>query len=46
LDVMDSQTTLAAARNEEIRAIYEYELAKARLRLASGSPILEQEVNL
>jgi outer membrane protein len=45
LDVMDSQTTLAEARNEEIRAIYEYEMAKARLRLASGSPILEQEVN-
>jgi outer membrane protein TolC len=45
LDVMDSQTTLAAARNEEIGAIYEYEMAKARLRLASGSPILEQEVN-
>jgi outer membrane protein len=45
LDVMDSQTALAVARNTRIGAIYEYEMAKARLRLASGSPILDQEVD-
>ncbi len=45
LDVVDSQTALALARNTEIGATYEYEMAKARLRLASGSPILGLEVN-
>ena len=45
LDVMDSQTALAVARNTQIVAIYEYEMAKARLRLASGSSILDQEAN-
>lgn len=45
LDVVDSQTALALARNSQIGATYEYEMAKARLRLASGSPILDQEVN-
>ncbi len=45
LDVVDSQMALALARNTEIGATYEYEMAKARLRLASGSPILGLEVN-
>jgi HAE1 family hydrophobic/amphiphilic exporter-1 len=45
LDVTDSQTARAAARNSEIAATYEYEMAKARLRLASGSPILDSEVD-
>jgi len=45
LDVVDSQTALALARNTEIGATYEYEMAKARLRLASGSPILGMEAN-
>jgi outer membrane protein len=45
LDVMDSQTALAVARNTQIGAIYDYEMAKARLRLASGSPILDLEVS-
>jgi len=45
LDVVDSQTALALARNTGIVATYEYEMAKARLRLASGSPILDLEVN-
>ncbi len=45
LDVVDSQTALALARNTEIGATYEYEMAKARLRLASGSPILDPEVD-
>ncbi len=45
LDVMDSQTALAVARNTQILAVYAYEMAKARLRLASGSPILDREVN-
>jgi outer membrane protein len=44
LDVVDSQTALALARNSQIGATYEYEIAKARLRLASGSPILDEEV--
>ncbi len=43
LDVQDSQTALALARNAQIGATYEYEMAKARLRLASGSPILDRE---
>ncbi len=45
LDVVDSQTALAVARNSHIGAIYDYEMAKARLRLASGSPITDQEVS-
>ncbi len=44
LDVLDSQTALAVARNSQIAATYDYEMAKARLRLASGSPILDGEV--
>ena len=44
LDVLDSQTALTVARNAQIGATYEYEMAKARLRLASGSPILDREV--
>jgi outer membrane protein len=43
LDVTDSQTSLSVARNSQIVATYEYEIAKARLRLASGSPILDGE---
>jgi len=45
LDVTDSQTALALARNSQIGATYEYEMAKARLRLASGSPVLDEEVD-
>ena len=45
LDVTDSQTALAEARNAQIGATYQYEMAKARLRLASGSPILDMEVD-
>jgi outer membrane protein len=45
LDVTDSQTALAEARNSKIGATYQYEIAKARLRLASGSPILDKEVD-
>jgi outer membrane protein len=44
LDVVDSQTALAEARNNQIYATYDYEMSKARLRLASGSPILDEEV--
>jgi outer membrane protein len=44
LDVVDSETTLAEARNNHIFATYDYEISKARLRLASGSPILDVEV--
>ncbi|MDM7995336.1 MAG: TolC family protein [Acidobacteriota bacterium] len=43
LDVLDSQTALSMARNAQIAATYDYEMAKARLRLASGSPILDGE---
>ncbi len=45
LDVIDSQTALALARNSQIGATYDYEMAKARLRLASGSPVLDEEVD-
>ncbi len=45
LDVNDSQTALTVARNSQISATYDYEMAKARLRLATGSPILDREVN-
>jgi len=44
LDVSDSRTSLAEARNAQIGATYRYEMAKARLRLASGIPILDEEV--
>jgi outer membrane protein len=45
LDVVDSQTARAEARNNQIYATYDYEMSKARLRLASGSPILDREVD-
>jgi outer membrane protein len=45
LDVIDSQTALSLARNSQINATYDYEMAKARLRLASGSPVLDEEVD-
>ncbi len=45
LDVVDSQAALTTARNAQIGATYDFEMAKARLRLAAGSPILDQEVN-
>jgi outer membrane protein TolC len=41
LDVVDSQTALTMSRNVQISATYDYEMAKARLRLAAGSPILD-----
>jgi outer membrane protein TolC len=44
LDVVDSQTALTIARNSEINATYLYEIAKARLRLAAGSQILDEEI--
>jgi outer membrane protein len=43
LDVVDSQTALTIARNAVINATYQYELAKGRLRLAAGMPILDGE---
>ncbi len=46
LDVVDSQTALIVAQNARINATYDYELAKARLRLASGRPILDGAANL
>ena len=45
LDVVDSQTALTVARNAQVNATYDYVLARARLRLAAGSPILEGEVS-
>lgn len=45
LDVIDSETALVEARNSHILATYQYEMARARLRLASGGPILDKEVN-
>jgi outer membrane protein len=45
LDVVDSQASLTIARNAQIKATYDYEMAKARLRLAEGSPILTSEEN-
>ena len=44
LDVVDSEASLVAARNAQMNATYQYEVAKARLRLAAGSPILDEEV--
>jgi outer membrane protein len=41
LDVVDAQAALTMARNAVITATYEFQVAKARLRLASGSPILD-----
>jgi outer membrane protein len=46
LDVVDSQTAVTQARNSVINATFIYEVSKARLRLATGSPILDREVNL
>jgi outer membrane protein TolC len=43
LDVVDSQTALTVSRNTQMNATYQYEIAKARLRLAAGSPILDEE---
>jgi outer membrane protein TolC len=43
LDVVDSQAAVTVARNARISATYDYEMAKARLRLAEGSPILAPE---
>jgi outer membrane protein len=43
LDVVDSQTAVAVSRNTQIVATYEYDMAKARLRLAQGAPILDVE---
>lgn len=43
LDVIDSQAALTAARNAQMNATYQYEIAKARLRLAAGSAILDEE---
>ncbi|MGA2262782.1 MAG: TolC family protein [Acidobacteriota bacterium] len=43
LDVFDSQTALTVARNAEINATYQYQVAKGRLRLAAGMPILDGE---
>lgn len=45
LDVQDSQTALLVATNALTSATYDYQMAKARLRLAEGSPILDQEMN-
>ena len=45
LDVTDAQTALVEARNSEIAATYQYEMAKARLRLASGESVLDKEVD-
>jgi outer membrane protein TolC len=45
LDVVDSQTAVVEARNNDIYATYDYEISKARLRLASGSPVLDREVD-
>ena len=45
LDVVDSQTAVVEARNNDIYAKYDYEMSKARLRLASGGSILDGEVN-
>ncbi len=45
LDVVDSQTALTIARNAEINATYLYQLAKGRLRLAAGMPILDGEAD-
>jgi outer membrane protein len=45
LDVLDSETARALARNTKIGATYDYQMSKARLRLASGSPILDGEVD-
>jgi outer membrane protein len=41
LDVVDAEAALTMARNAVLMATYEFQLAKARLRLASGSPILD-----
>jgi outer membrane protein TolC len=43
LDVFDSQTAVAEAKNNNIYATYDYDVAKARLCLATGSPVLDRE---
>jgi len=43
LDIVDSQAALTQARNARISAVYSYEIAKARMRLAAGIPILDEE---
>jgi HAE1 family hydrophobic/amphiphilic exporter-1 len=43
LDVFDSQTALTVARNAVIGATYQYEMAKGRVRLAAGMPMLDGE---
>jgi len=43
IDVLDSQTETLLAREVLITAIHAYEVSKARLRLAEGAPILDQE---
>lgn len=45
LDIVDSQAALTQARNARISAVYTYEIAKARMRLAAGSPILDKELS-
>jgi outer membrane protein len=45
LDVVDSQTALTVARNAVINTTYQYQIAKGRLRLAAGLPILDGEEN-
>jgi outer membrane protein len=43
LDIVDSQAALTQAQNARIIAVYSYEIAKGRMRLAAGSPILDEE---
>ena len=43
IDVLDSQTAILLAREVLITATHAYEVSKARLRLAEGAPILDQE---
>jgi outer membrane protein len=43
VELLDSQTALTVSRYSQLSATFDHEIAKARLRLASGGPILEQE---
>jgi outer membrane protein TolC len=43
LDVVDSETALTVARNAEITATYQYQVATGRLKLAAGIPMLDGE---
>jgi outer membrane protein TolC len=45
LDVVDSEAALTLARNAEIGATYQYQIATGRLRLAAGIPMLGGEEN-